>query len=125
MRQTPQNDQDDSRGGNFQSTPMRILDLLAGAGLLIFFLPIMVLVMATTMMCNRGGAFRKVSKTLANGRSITVLNYQCENSTRAMTRYNRFLMKTGLVALPEFINVMTGELSLFKPNVARPSIFSF
>jgi lipopolysaccharide/colanic/teichoic acid biosynthesis glycosyltransferase len=111
-------------GGKDDTARMRIFDLLAATALLMLFLPTMAVVALMTMVCNGGGAFRRISRKSQNGRTVTVLNFQCENVRRNETPFNRLLVDTGLVALPEFFNVLTGDLSFFDPEAAHPSIFS-
>ncbi|MBT5107183.1 MAG: hypothetical protein HOM25_00755 [Rhodospirillaceae bacterium] len=106
----------------------RALDILTGSILFMFLAPSMALAALTTLLFNRGRVFTKLSRAKKDGRVVSVLNYQNERpavgATRAIDRYNRFLVYSRLVALPEIINVVTGELSLFDPDGVRPSLFA-
>lgn len=116
-------DQRNGRDEKKNSNKMRAMDCLAGSALLVLFLPSLVVVALTTMLCNSGVAFRRVSRTSECGRTVTVLNYHCGNAGPPANRYDQFLVETRLVTLPEIFNVVTGELSFFDPNAARPSLF--
>ncbi len=106
----------------------RVFDLLAGSILFVFILPSLILAVLATLLCHRRPIFKQISRARKDGRVVTILNFRLEQppvgATRTVGRYNRFLVRSRLVALPEIINIMTGELSLFDPDGARPSLFA-
>lgn len=117
-----------SLGRHDHSFRNRALDILTGSILFMFLAPSMIMAALTTLLFNRGRVFTKLSRAKKDGRVVSVLNYQSERpavgATRTVDRYNRFLVCSRLVALPEIINVVTGELSLFDPDGVRPSLFA-
>ena len=106
----------------------RGLDLLIGSILLVILSPSMIVAALTTLLFNHGRVFTKLSRAKKDGRVVSVLNFLCKPPTgraiRTIDRYNRFLVYSRLVALPELINVVTGELSLFAPDGVRPSLLA-
>ncbi|MBL4720279.1 MAG: sugar transferase [Alphaproteobacteria bacterium] len=105
----------------------RALDLILGAAVIGLCLPLLLVAALATVLCNRCVVFKTVSRVTDRGRAIAVLNFRL-NRTKIGDRkhvngFSRFLMRSRLVALPEIINVLTGELSFFDPDSAAPSLF--
>jgi exopolysaccharide biosynthesis polyprenyl glycosylphosphotransferase len=120
----------------FYELTKRLLDILGGAiGLLIFaitapFLSLAVLVdtglpiFYSQPRLGRGGRVFKIYKfrtmfqdAEADGEAKTTL----ENDPR-VTRVGNFLRKTRLDELPQFWNVLRGEMSLVGPRAERPEL---
>jgi lipopolysaccharide/colanic/teichoic acid biosynthesis glycosyltransferase len=98
----------------------RVFDALTGTILFLFLSPMLLLAAITTLICNRCWVFKKVFRAKTDGRVVSVFNFRLK---QPINRYNYFLVRSRLVALPEIINVITGELSLFDPNGVTPSLF--
>jgi exopolysaccharide biosynthesis polyprenyl glycosylphosphotransferase len=120
----------------FYELTKRLLDILGGiVGLLIFaitcpFLSLAVLldsglpVFYSQPRLGKGGLVFKIDKyrtmrqdAEADGEAKTTL----ENDPR-VTRVGRFLRKTRLDELPQFWNVLRGEMSLVGPRAERPEL---
>jgi lipopolysaccharide/colanic/teichoic acid biosynthesis glycosyltransferase len=105
-------------------SPTRTLDLCAGLALLALFFPSILLIASVTMAFNQGHGFRKVSRMARNGRMVTVLNFHASNRSNSSGAFNEFLVNSRLSKLPEIVNVVTGELSFFNSDFAKPAFFT-
>ncbi|MGA9271412.1 MAG: sugar transferase [Lutimonas sp.] len=102
---------------------------LSFSGLLLFFLPIIILIVASTISFNKFGLFRQVRIGL-NGKKFWILKIRSmeddeesdsltlENDPR-INNYGRFLRKTKMDELPQLWNVLIGDMSLVGP---RPDV---
>jgi lipopolysaccharide/colanic/teichoic acid biosynthesis glycosyltransferase len=102
----------------------RTLDLCAGVALLALFFPSIIFIASVTMAFNKGHGFRKVSRMSRDGRMVTVLNFHASNRSNSSGAFNEFLVNSRLSKLPEIVNVVTGELSFFNSDFAKPAFFS-
>ena len=103
----------------------RILDfIMALIGLILGFIP-MVIVAIAIKLESKGPVLFKQERTGKNGknfylykfRSMTVdndvLNFKSENK---ITKVGKFIRKTSLDELPQFINILKGEMSFIGPR---------
>ncbi|GAB4534456.1 MAG: exopolysaccharide biosynthesis polyprenyl glycosylphosphotransferase [Anaerolineales bacterium] len=130
---------DEVRTSGFYALFKRLLDILGGlAGTLVFvlFFPILGLliflddgrpILYTQERLGRSGQpyriikFRTMRRDAeANGRA----QWAKENDDRA-TRVGRILRKTHLDELPQFVNVLKGEMSLVGPRAERPELVAY
>ena len=127
---------DQFRANNFYRIGKRILDILGGmVGMLILamitpFVGLATLlddgrpVFYTQVRLGRGGKRHNIFKfrtmrrdAEANGKAVTAK----EDDERA-TRVGRFLRKTHIDEIPQFINVLRGDMSLVGPRSERPGL---
>jgi len=109
----------------------RLQDVVLGLGLFLAALPVMALIALAVRLDSRGPIlFRQVREGF-NGRPIKVLKFrtmrhdpaanakpmrQVELDDPRVTRVGGFLRKTSLDELPQFWNVLTGDMSLVGPR---------
>jgi len=93
----------------------RLFDLAGAAGGLLFFLPAMTLV-ALAILLEDGLPlfFRQVRLGVAR-RPFTILKFRSMRDGR-ITRVGTILRATGLDELPQFVNVLRGEMSAVGPR---------
>jgi len=110
----------------------RAFDILLSATGLLFMLPIMILIIMTIFIDDRGPAFFKQKRiglnmqpfTLYKFRSMTVNksssggSFDPGNQSR-VTRIGKLLRKTKLDELPQLFNVLKGDMSIVGP---RPEV---
>jgi lipopolysaccharide/colanic/teichoic acid biosynthesis glycosyltransferase len=127
---------DQARSRGFYELIKRLIDILGGLiGTLIFFvfLPLIAILVLlddgwpifyTQVRSGRGGQpynLFKIRTMIREAEADGKPQWAKENDTRT-TRTGRFFRKTHLDELPQFINVLTGEISLVGPRAERPEL---
>ena len=112
----------------------RAIDLLISAGVLVLLSPLMFLIAALIKIGSPGPVFYTQERVGRDGQSFHVLKFRSmpvdaeagsgpvftsENDPRP-GRLGRFLRRYSLDELPQFINVLFGEMSVVGPRPERP-----
>jgi sugar transferase (PEP-CTERM system associated) len=112
----------------------RVLDLAAGILGFVVSMPVMILVALAVRLDSKGPIIYRQLRVGRMGRGFDVLKFRSmrtdaeqangaqwasENDPR-MTRIGRFLRKYRLDELPQFVNVIRGEMSFVGPRPERP-----
>lgn len=112
----------------------RLFDIAAsGAALLVLSVP-MLLIALMVKLTSRGPVFYRQERMGLDGRKFDILKFRsmridAEEKTGAVwakkddprrTRFGAFLRKTSLDELPQFINVLRGDMSIVGPRPERP-----
>jgi Undecaprenyl-phosphate glucose phosphotransferase len=115
----------------------RAQDLVVGSILLICAMPVMALIALAVRLDSPGPSLFRQQREGFNGRRITVLKFrtmrhdpkqaskavrQVEFNDPRVTKLGNFLRKTSLDELPQFWNVITGDMSLVGPRPHAPSM---
>ncbi|MGH8278374.1 MAG: undecaprenyl-phosphate glucose phosphotransferase [Gammaproteobacteria bacterium] len=109
-------------------------DRLLAAVILVLASPVMVLVAVSVKLSSLGPVFYRQERVGWNGRVFEMLKFRsmradAEVTTGAMwanrdddrsTRLGRFIRRTSLDELPQFFNVLKGEMSIVGPRPERP-----
>src|SRR5262245_58428785 len=93
----------------------RVFDLVGATGGLLFFSPIGVLVAAAILLEDGGPVLFRQRRLGAGGRRFMILTFRSRRDGR-VTRVGRLIRATGLDELPQFINVLRGEMSAVGPR---------
>jgi len=111
----------------------RIIDLVTSALMLIMSLPLFLLISLAIKVDSKGPIFFKQERLGVNEKPFTLIKFRTmvdgaekstgpcwatENDPR-YTRIGRFLRKTRMDELPQFINVLRGDMSLVGPRPIR------
>jgi exopolysaccharide biosynthesis polyprenyl glycosylphosphotransferase len=127
---------DQSRVNGFYQAAKRLIDIIGAlVGLLgvLVILPFIALltvlddgwpVFYSQTRCGRGGQLYKIYKFRTMRRDAEAdgkPRWAAEKDTRA-TRVGSFLRKTHIDELPQFLNVLRGEMSLIGPRAERPEL---
>lgn len=130
---------DELRVSGFYLLGKRLLDILGGLiGTLIMLLALPFIAVATLMddgwpifyaqtRLGRGGTSYRIIKFRTMRRDAEAdgtPRWAREDDERA-TRVGRFLRKTHIDELPQFINVLRGEMSLVGPRAERPELVEY
>lgn len=122
-----------SHQNNLYVTFRRLLDIifsLIGIVVLIILIPF---VFIGNLFGNRGKLFYKQLRVGKKGKEFTILKFRtmisnsekngpvwAEKNDKRITPFGRILRKTRLDEVPQFINVLKGEMSLIGPRPERP-----
>jgi putative colanic acid biosynthesis UDP-glucose lipid carrier transferase len=112
----------------------RLMDMFGAAVALIIFSPIMLAVAAMIRLTSKGPIFYQQERMGLDGSSFQCLKFRSmpvdvEKHTGAVwakagdnraTPIGNFLRRTSLDELPQFINVLMGDMSLVGPRPERP-----
>jgi exopolysaccharide biosynthesis polyprenyl glycosylphosphotransferase len=110
----------------------RMLDLVVGLVLLVLSAPVFLLVAVAVRLSSPGPVFFRQQRLGENGRPIEILKFRtllCNNDSDETwtvgnddrrTFVGRYLRRTGLDELPQFLNVLHGDMSLVGPRPERP-----
>lgn len=112
----------------------RIFDMAFSMLVLLLTLPLTLLIAAAITVTSRGPVFFAQDRVGLNGRVFRMLKFRtmrvgsreegdtrwtCDNDPRR-TIVGTFLRKTNLDELPQFLNVMRGDMSIVGPRPERP-----
>jgi Undecaprenyl-phosphate glucose phosphotransferase len=112
----------------------RAMDIVLSALALVLLSPVMLTIAALIKLTTPGPIFYRQERCGLNGQSFQMLKFRsmridAEQQTGAVwaakddprrTRLGTFLRKTSLDELPQFINVLLGDMSLVGPRPERP-----
>ncbi|MCI0639965.1 MAG: undecaprenyl-phosphate glucose phosphotransferase [Gemmataceae bacterium] len=112
----------------------RAMDIVLSALALVLLAPLMLIIAALIKITSPGPVFFRQERCGLNGQSFQMLKFRsmrvdAEKETGAVwtskddprrTRLGTFLRKTSLDELPQFINVLLGDMSLVGPRPERP-----
>jgi putative colanic acid biosynthesis UDP-glucose lipid carrier transferase len=106
-----------------------LFDKLFSLAALVLFAPLMLLIIAAIKLDSRGPVFFVQPRIGLNGRQFNVLKFrsmhrhdpgatlrQAARQDARVTRVGRFLRRTSLDELPQFINVLLGDMSVVGPR---------
>lgn len=111
----------------------RIFDLAFGAFITLLASPVMLVIAALVKLTSRGPVFYAQERMGLDGRTFKILKFRSMRvdaesagakwataSDNRTTAIGAFIRKYSLDELPQFINVMRGEMSLVGPRPERP-----
>jgi len=119
---------------DFRRGIKRIIDILFSALLLIIASPLLLLIAILVKLSSRGPVFYRQERMGLNGLNFKMLKFRsmpvnAEAESGAVwakagenraTGVGAFLRKTSLDELPQFINVLKGDMSVVGPRPERP-----
>jgi exopolysaccharide biosynthesis polyprenyl glycosylphosphotransferase len=127
---------DDARGSNFYEVGKRLIDIVGALVGLFGMLLVLPFVALATFLDDGLPIFYGQIRSGRGGQPYTIIKFRTmrrdaeadgkakwakEDDERA-TRVGRFLRKSHLDELPQFINVLRGEMSLVGPRAERPEL---
>lgn len=115
----------------------RISDLLYAFIGLVFGLLILPIVVLGNLLANRGPLFYSQDRVGKNGKVFKIIKLRtmvknaesdgvkwAQKNDARVTKFGKFLRRTRLDEIPQFINVLKGEMSLIGPRPERPFFVS-
>jgi exopolysaccharide biosynthesis polyprenyl glycosylphosphotransferase len=118
----------------WKATAKRVMDMVGSAAALLLLSPLMMLVTLAIRLESKGSVFYAQTRVGLDGRPFPCLKFRsmrvdAEAETGPVwataddprkTRVGEFIRRTSLDELPQFINVLLGEMSLVGPRPERP-----
>jgi lipopolysaccharide/colanic/teichoic acid biosynthesis glycosyltransferase len=111
----------------------RLFDVLVSAILLILLAPLLVLVALAVRLTSKGPALYRAERVGRGGTIFHMLKFRTmvtgadrmgpgitAQGDPRVTAVGRFLRATKLVEMPQFVNVLTGEMTLIGPRAESP-----
>ena len=119
---------------DFRRAVKRMIDIAFSAGFLILASPLLLAIAVAVKLSSPGPVLYRQERMGLNGQRFDILKFrsmpvQAEAETGAVwakpgenraTRVGAFLRRTSLDELPQFINVLRGEMSVVGPRPERP-----
>lgn len=122
----------------YQEAEKRFLDIVISIFTIIVTLPIMVIISVLIKLDSKGKVIYKQKRITKNGKEFVMYKFRTmvedaekntgpilaiENDTR-ITRVGKILRKTRLDELPQFFNVLKGDMSIVGPRPERIEILN-
>ncbi len=118
-------------------TFIRLIDIV-GALLGILFLTVLLpVVLISNLIANRGRLFYFQERVGLKGKTFIIIKFRsmvqnaekngavwAQKNDMRITRFGKFLRKTRLDEIPQFINILKGDMSLIGPRPERPEFVS-
>ena len=118
----------------FARITKRIVDVVFASTVLVLLSPLLLLLAVGVKLSSSGPVFYKQNRMGLNGRTFDMLKFRsmpvdAEAATGAIwaqpgekraTRLGAFMRRTSLDELPQFINVLKGDMSVVGPRPERP-----
>lgn len=108
-------------------------DKLLSALILLLISPLMLVLALGVKLTSRGPVFYRQQRVGLNNQPFNMLKFRSMpvdiekdgvrwggSATKATTRFGQFIRKTSLDELPQFINVLKGDMSIVGPRPERP-----
>lgn len=117
----------------YQNFIKRIIDIILATFAIILTLPLFVIIAILIKKEDKGTVFYKQIRTGKNGKNFEMFKFRSMNVVergkemtikheQRVTKIGKFLRKTSLDELPQFINVLKGDMSFIGP---RPWIVEY
>ncbi|MDR9458469.1 MAG: sugar transferase [Salegentibacter sp.] len=122
-----------SNQNKFYLLVFRVLDMLISLLGLIFGILILPFILIGNLLANRGSLFYRQERVGKNGKVFSILKLRtmtrdaepngpryAEKNDCRVTRFGKFLRRSRIDEIPQFYNVLKGEMSLIGPRPERP-----
>ncbi len=97
-----------------------LVSTLIAAVCIVIFAPLMLTIAVLGWLSFHGPVLKRSPRTGKCGTPFTLLSFRTAKAIEGDTLVGRFLSRTGLYALPQFFNVLRGDMSIAGPRPQRP-----
>ena len=122
-----------SSDNKFYQVFRRILDVIISSIGLLLFLVLLPLIFIANLLGNRGPIFYTQNRVGRKGKEFKIFKLRsmvvnaekhgaqyAEKNDKRITKFGRFLRNTRLDEVPQFFNILKGDMSLIGPRPERP-----
>lgn len=123
---------------NYQRTEKRIFDIIFSLIAILITIPIMFLIAIAIKIDSKGNVIYKQKRITKNGKEFVIYKFRtmiddaekdtgptlAKEDDERITRVGKFLRKTRLDELPQFFNVLRGDMSVVGPRPERKEIIN-
>lgn len=126
-----------SHESKFYRTIIRLVDIIAGLLGILFLTLLLPFVLIGNLIGNRGKLFYFQERVGEKGETFTIIKLRsmvsdaekngavwAEKNDKRVTKFGKFLRQTRLDEIPQFLNVLKGDMSLIGPRPERPEFVS-
>ena len=109
----------------------RAIDVFVAAVFLMSVVPLLIFVTLAIKIESGGPVFYRQERVGRNGKTFDVVKFRSMGISRKRgmevlhTRVGRFLRRTSLDEIPQFLNVLRGDMSLVGPRPERPTFAKY
>lgn len=100
----------------------RILDIIISLIVLLIVWPLLLIISLIIKIFDHGRVFYNQERTGLYGKSFKMYKFKTMNDKK-VTKFGKFLRITSLDELPQFINILKGDMSLIGPRPWIPDYF--
>jgi exopolysaccharide biosynthesis polyprenyl glycosylphosphotransferase len=129
---------DQAHISRFYEIGKRIMDILGGFIGVTFLILLLPIISIAIVISGRGPVFYKQLRLGKNGKAYSIIKFRtmnvdaeidgkakpAEENDERITKFGHLLRKSHLDELPQFINILKGDMSLVGPRSERPMIIS-
>ena len=116
---------------------IRLFDIIFALFGILFLTLLLPIVLVANLIANRGSLFYYQKRVGLKGKNFTIIKFRsmvpnaekdgavwAKQNDMRITKFGRFLRKTRLDEIPQFINILKGDMSLIGPRPERPEFVS-
>ncbi len=100
----------------------RVLDIIISLIILLIVWPLLLIISLIIKIVDHGKVFYNQERTGLYGKSFKMYKFKTMNDKK-VTKFGKFLRITSLDELPQFINILKGDMSLIGPRPWIPDYF--
>lgn len=100
----------------------RILDIIISFLCMIFLIPVYLIVAVSVLLIDKNKILFTQSRTGLNGKEFQILKFRTMKNGQ-VTKLGQFLRNTSLDEIPQFFNVLKGDMSLIGPRPWVPGYY--
>lgn len=128
----------DARRNGYSARTKRAFDVIAAAAALVLFLPLAIGIAVAIRISGDGPILFRQLRSGERGKTFTMLKFRtmivgaetngavwAEEDDPRITPIGRFLRRTRLDEIPQFLNVLRGEMSIVGPRPERPEYLEY
>ncbi len=117
----------------FYDSVKRVADLLLAGALILLFAPFSIIIVLLIAITSRGSIIYRQERVGKNGKPFTLLKFRTmrdggegalwtEPNDQRVTPFGRFLRFSHLDEIPQFVNVLRGDISFIGPRPERKEL---